>query len=352
MGQPPSKEEASSQDSPTATATGTGGAPAHTLLSKPLQQRLQHIHFNMKVVIRGDTAVGKTQLFRRLQNLPFDPKHIPTPQIQCATIDWTPAGEPDTVVKVEVWDVVDHGQRRAPPCVVTGSGLQGKAGRDALAAAEASTWATDAESVDVYRNAVAAILVVDLTRIATLQYAERCARNLPATVPHVAVVGNFFDEQNRRAVHSDELMALTATLKALGHQACYLSSSMSNGYGLHRLSEYLNLPFLRLKQDVLTTQLQETQRRFEELARKMDQPTDAAEDYIPYLTDGKSTVVPTHSTAHLLSLNARLKAQVELPEDDSDCNSQSERAADFGQKNDSFPTHCTTTSDFASTFQV
>jgi len=85
----------------------------------------------VKIVIRGETNTGKTCLFNRLQRKAFIEDHISTEQIQTATIPWdykgtrgylsishvidSNNGHPIRAVsndriKVEVWDVVDHGR--------------------------------------------------------------------------------------------------------------------------------------------------------------------------------------------------------------------------------------------------
>ena len=66
------------------------------------------ISHQILIVIRGSRKVGKTSLLRAMNAKPFDPLYKPTPIMQATEILWKPFSYPDTIMKITVWDVVDH----------------------------------------------------------------------------------------------------------------------------------------------------------------------------------------------------------------------------------------------------
>ena len=76
-------------------------------MSVALRKKLSRgAHYNLKLLVRGDLQTGKTQLWRRLQGLPFAQAVPASTSLGVANIDWADAASPD-VVKVEAWDVCD-----------------------------------------------------------------------------------------------------------------------------------------------------------------------------------------------------------------------------------------------------
>lgn len=106
-----------------------GGAPTPTNIGKSMksssaQKFSRGVDCNMKIVLRGDRNTGKSCLLRLLQGEKYTSNYEPTPEIEVANISWR-YKTTDDVVKVEVWDVVDHGTRKktAAPGLKTGRGV-------------------------------------------------------------------------------------------------------------------------------------------------------------------------------------------------------------------------------------
>ena len=102
-----------------APPAGAGAHEAHNGVAgmhSPLPQSLQKkfgrgVHYNMKLLLRGDHATGKTTLFHRLQGEKFSEEYEQSEEIKVAAIQWNHKAT-DDIVKVDVWDVVDKGKKR------------------------------------------------------------------------------------------------------------------------------------------------------------------------------------------------------------------------------------------------
>ena len=131
---------------------------------------------NLRILIRGDRAVGKTALFKRLEEQLFVEEHFPTPEIQVTHIPWSYKTS-DEVVKVELWDVVDKALKTSDlPSLL----LNTSAGK------------FDATSVDLYRAANAVIIIVDPTRRWTLEYVEQMISTIPENISILILVNFIF----------------------------------------------------------------------------------------------------------------------------------------------------------------
>lgn len=116
--------------------------------------------------------MGKSCLLERLQGKGFIETYTPSDEITVASIQWSFKATED-VVKVEVWDVVDRGKARPRP-----AGLKISAG-----APVAETPALDAEFLDVYKGTHGVILMLDITKNWTFEYACKELPKIPSDIP-------------------------------------------------------------------------------------------------------------------------------------------------------------------------
>lgn len=150
----------------------------------------------MKIIIKGDRNVGKSCLLERLQGRGFIETYVPSEQISVASIQWSFKATED-VVKVEVWDVVDRGKARARQ-----SGLKLTTGTPIP-----ETPALDAEFLDVYKGTHGVILMMDITKNWTFEYASKELPKIPADIP-VLLLGNHCDMQHHRVVTQGQAIGL------------------------------------------------------------------------------------------------------------------------------------------------
>ncbi|XP_056602350.1 rab-like protein 6 isoform X2 [Triplophysa dalaica] len=230
-------------------------------MNQSLQRRFaKGVQYNMKIVIRGDRNTGKSTLWHRLQGMKFQEEYIPTQEIQATSIHWN-YKTTDDVVKVEVWDVVDKGQKIPIP---EGVGKGKKRGETLKLENEPqeteSEMALDAEFLDVYKNCNGVILMFDITKQWTYNYILRELPKVPTHVP-VCVLGNYRDMGEHRVVLPDDIRDFIAGLnRPLGSSYIhYAESSMKNGFGLKYLHRFFNIPFLQLQRETLLRQLETNQ---------------------------------------------------------------------------------------------
>ncbi|XP_058633546.1 rab-like protein 6 isoform X2 [Onychostoma macrolepis] len=230
-------------------------------MNQSLQRKFaKGVQYNMKIVIRGDRNTGKSTLWHRLQGKKFQEEYIPTQEIQVTSIHWS-YKTTDDVVKVEVWDVVDKGQKIPLP---EGVGKGKKRGETLKLENEPqeteSELALDAEFLDVYKNCNGVILMFDITKQWTYNYILRELPKVPTHVP-VCVLGNYRDMGEHRVVLPDEIRDFIVGLnRPLGSSYIhYAESSMKNGFGLKYLHRFFNIPFLQLQRETLLRQLETNQ---------------------------------------------------------------------------------------------
>ncbi|KAM9447242.1 rab-like protein 6 isoform 1-T2 [Clarias gariepinus] len=230
-------------------------------MNQSLQRRFaKGVQYNMKIVIRGDRNTGKSTLWQRLQGGKFQEEYIPTQEIQVTSIHWN-YKTTDDVVKVEVWDVVDKGQKIPLP---EGVG-RGKKRGDTLKLENdpqeaENEMALDAEFLDVYKNCNGVIMMFDITKQWTYNYILRELPRVPTHVP-VCVLGNHRDMGEHRVILPDDIRDFINSLnRPLGSSYIhYAESSMKNGFGLKYLHRFFNIPFLQLQRETLLRQLETNQ---------------------------------------------------------------------------------------------
>lgn len=152
----------------------------------------------VKIIIKGDRNIGKSCLLERLQGKSFIESYTPSDEITVASIQWSYKSTED-VVKVEVWDVVDHGKAR-----VQHSGLKLSIGHTAAAP---ETPALDANFLDVYKATHGVVLMFDITKAWTFEYVCNELPKIPQDIP-VLILGNHCDMAHHRVVSSGQVIGL------------------------------------------------------------------------------------------------------------------------------------------------
>lgn len=229
-------------------------------MNQSLQRRFaKGVQYNMKIVIRGDRNTGKSTLWHRLQGKKFVEEYLPTQEIQATSIHWN-YKTTDDVVKVEVWDVVDKGQKYPLPEGVGKGKKRGDNLKLENEPQESDEVALDAEFLDVYKNCNGVIMMFDITKQWTFNYILRELPKVPTHVP-VCVLGNHRDMGEHRVILPDDIRDLIAGLnRPMGSSYIhYAESSMKNGFGLKYLHRFFNIPFLQLQRETLLRQLETNQ---------------------------------------------------------------------------------------------
>lgn len=151
----------------------------------------------VKIIIKGDRNVGKSCLLERLQGRGFIEAYTPSEEINVASIQWSFKATED-VVKVEVWDVVDRGKARARP-----TGLKLSTGNAPIPEQPA----LDAEFLDVYKGTHGVILMMDITKNWTFEYASKELPKIPSDIP-VLLLGNHCDMAHHRVITQGQAIGL------------------------------------------------------------------------------------------------------------------------------------------------
>lgn len=229
----------------------TGVLPIGESMQKKYAKGVQ---YNMKIIIKGDRNTGKTTLFHRLNGKGFCEDYIPTHEIQVTNVNWNYQGAAD-IVKVEVWDIVDKGEKKKSPTDALKIINDDDTAQNELKAQDEI--ALDAELINVYKGTHGVILTMNITKTWTWTYVQRELEKIPPSLP-VLVVGNFCDETDHRVVQNDEVLAHIEHLNRPTGSAevYYTESSMKDGFGLQFTYKFLNMPFLMLQRETLLKQLE------------------------------------------------------------------------------------------------
>ncbi|KAG0030782.1 Rab-like protein 6 [Podila clonocystis] len=246
------------------------------------------IPLNMKIIIRGDIRTGKTSVFERLQGLPFrhDHEYRTTAQIQVANIPWQYSHTKD-IIKVEVWDVVDKGVQSGELRTSTSnaalkidnntpSSPKSKAPQSTDTAPHAA-FALDASTIDVYRNTDGVILVYDISKPWTFEYAVKALAEVPTNIP-VLILSNFTDDSGQPAVSTNRLEELMEERNAERFKLpCapanlirHLDTSMKTGLGLKEIHESFGIPFLNVLRETHRKQFDQKTLEIAELLKALD----------------------------------------------------------------------------------
>jgi small GTP-binding protein len=165
-------------------------------------------HSLVKFVLVGDTAVGKTAIFKRLENNTFDPHEIHTVGGSYLSLDLT---APDgSQVAVGLWDTA--GQERFRVIIPM-----------------------------YFQRATAIVCVFDLTQYATFDHipmwVEMAQKTAPPAVKFL-LVGNKSDLLDDRQIEHSVATELASSIRA----HAYVETSALNGAGIEVLkSQLVNL---------------------------------------------------------------------------------------------------------------
>ncbi|XP_021937197.1 rab-like protein 6 isoform X2 [Zootermopsis nevadensis] len=305
--------------------------PGHLSMSHSLQRKFaKGVHYNMKLIIKGDRNVGKTCLFHRLQGQKFIEEYIPTEEIQVASIQWSYKAT-DDIVKVEVWDVVDRGKKKRF------DGL--KLDNSQLEVPEEP--ALDAEFLDVYKGTNGVILMMDITKSWTFDYVQRELPKVPSHIP-VLVLANHCDMAHHRTVTSDHVTYFIESQERAPRsaQVRYAESSMRNGFGLKLLHKFFNLPFLQLQKETLLGQLETNEHEIQLTTQELDLYQDSEDaDYNKFIDNlmnkrRQAADMTSSAISSMAPANTSTSAQASAPTFQSN-HQLSTQSSQTGNKNDS-----------------
>ena len=283
------------------TGENVGNRPR--TISGGLQRRLSNAQgrpvFNMKIIVRGARGTGKTMLLRRLTNKPFQIEYKPTAEIDVVNVSWS-YKVTDELIKLEAWEIVDKAivdrkELYSPTNVTQNDESMIDKIRRSVTSPTASWESTktktgshrvgalDASLVDVYKSTSAVCFLVDPRKPDTLDYVVKEVSNVPSEVMCVVLI-NFKDTVHNKPtnvkIHQSDLQRLGFAAQHL--DIVVFECCLKDCYGLKTLHNYLNLPFLALKEKAIAEKLRRIQE--ERLYAKQEINTYIQEsDYVNHL---------------------------------------------------------------------
>ncbi|GMT32540.1 hypothetical protein PFISCL1PPCAC_23837, partial [Pristionchus fissidentatus] len=242
------------------TETNGSAPPSMPSGVRPIDAALQKkyargVQYNMRIVIRGDRSTGKSCLLKRLQGQAFEEEYVATEEIQVANIHWNYRAT-DDVVKVDVWDVVDHSRKRKVQ-----SNVLKLTNTKASTGEELEDAACDARFVDVYKGAHGVILIFDITKQWTWEYVQKEAIKVPTNLP-VLILANRRDMGHHRQMTDDQIAHWVDGFNRDYPspdgftRARWTCASMRNNFGLRFVHLFFNIPFLTLQRETLRRQIE------------------------------------------------------------------------------------------------
>ncbi|CAG8711984.1 2847_t:CDS:2, partial [Racocetra persica] len=218
----------------------------------------------------------------RLQGESFCEEYITTPQIEVANIQWN-YNQTNDVIKVEIWDVVDKGinptnTNKRPTTSnaalkIDNSQTPTKPSPSRSSLLPPDQLTLDAVTIDVYRNTHGVILLFDMTKNWTFDYAIKELKAIPKNIA-VLLLGNFSDLSSRRVITQSQIYQAISEVNReriseypSSNMVRYVETSMLNGLGLEYIYKYFGVPFLQLQRDILRQQLTA---KTKELAKLLD----------------------------------------------------------------------------------
>eukprot|EP00126_Sphaerothecum_destruens_P004686 Sdes_comp18329_c0_seq1m8055 len=217
----------------------------HKLMGPNLQRKFAGgVNYNMKILIKGDRNTGKTCLLKRLEGGKFQPEYLPTPEIQVSHIDWNPKSNPNDIIKIEVWDIVDRGKVSNP-----------RKGLKISNELEMEDPVFDAQWIDIYRGSHGVLLMVDITKQWTFDYCVKEIEKIPLDLP-ILILANFRDKEVERVVKPDDIQFWVDQWNGSEKRVHWVETSLLNGFGLHFIYQFLNFPFLKMQRNIFQKQLE------------------------------------------------------------------------------------------------